>query len=160
MKIVKQECDEQGRVTYNEYSDSSWGRREYNEKGRLTYEEHSDPDGFRDRCEYDEQGRVTYCENSYGYWGRYHYDKTGISSVTTGRKNDDVLLQMTAEEKEHYIQSIEFARDWGDNVSAADYQLYLDIVAERKEAAGETAAHKYDASNITAEQEEFEEAEL
>lgn len=133
-------------------------KREYDEQGRETYTEYDN--GHWERNEYDKKGRLTYCENSYGYCGRYEYDDYGRPTVTAGRKSDDALRQMTAEDKNHYIESIEFARDWGDEVSAADYQMYLDLIAERAAAASETAAHECAANEAAAELEEIEEAEI
>ena len=35
--IVKKELNERGQVTYREYSDGSWEKREYDSNGNLTH---------------------------------------------------------------------------------------------------------------------------
>ena len=57
--------DQNGKVTYFEYSDGYWFRREYDENDNQTYFE--DSDGYWSRREYDENGNETYLENSGGY---------------------------------------------------------------------------------------------
>ncbi len=156
MEIVKREYDELGHVTYTEYDNGYWDRHEYNDQGHVTYYENSvgswqryeydergnetyckDSDGWWELNKYDEYDRLSYCENSYGYWGKYSYDENGKPTVTTGRKNDDALRQMTTAEKIQHLQDVELAITSHNDLSAADYRLYLDIVAERKETASE-----------------------
>lgn len=63
-KIVKQEYDDYGNLTYREWSNGSWVKSEYDDRGNKTYFENSD--GYWAKWEYDDNGNETYYENSDG----------------------------------------------------------------------------------------------
>ena len=71
-KIVKQEYDNHGNLTYREWSNGSWVKSEYDDRGNVTYREYSD--GYWAKWEYDDHGKMTYCEDSHG-------EKIGISKA-------------------------------------------------------------------------------
>ena len=74
-KLVKEELNERGQVTYCEYSDGSCRNWKYNEDGRLIHYENSK--GYWEKWEYDKNGRETHYEDSDGYWVNREFDKNG-----------------------------------------------------------------------------------
>lgn len=101
ISTVKVERDNQGRLTYQEYSDGSWEKREYDQDGRETYQENSkgwwkkctwenyngedriiyhEESSFWTHREYNNKGREVFYEDSTGYYEKCFYD------------NDDTLI--------------------------------------------------------------------
>ena len=62
--VVRSEYNDSGWVTYREYSDGYWYKRDYNDSGWVTYFENSD--GYWYKREYDDNGDEIYYENSNG----------------------------------------------------------------------------------------------
>ena len=67
--------DDEGNITYSEYSNGVWYRRERDDKGNKTYFE--DSSGTWYRYGYDDEGNQTYFEDSNGTWYRHEYDDEG-----------------------------------------------------------------------------------
>jgi len=77
--------DDNGNITYHEYSDGGWYRYEYDDDGNETYFE--DSYGGWYRHEYDDEGNKTYSENSYGF-------KTGTKRSSTKELTLDDIAKL------------------------------------------------------------------
>lgn len=75
LKLIKEERNEQGQVTYEKWSDGSWKKYKYDEQGRTIYSE--DSKGTWEKREYNSYGHQTYYENNIGYWFKQEYDEKG-----------------------------------------------------------------------------------
>lgn len=75
IELIKEDCNDRGQVTYEEWSDGSWTKYEYDEQGRNIYTETNT--GKWEKKEYDLYGKQTYYENDIGYWYKQNYDKNG-----------------------------------------------------------------------------------
>jgi hypothetical protein len=64
------EYDELGRITYWEYTNGFWSKRNYIDNKIFQNDSH----GYWDKFEYDKLGNVIFFEDSSGYWEKAEYD--------------------------------------------------------------------------------------
>ncbi len=83
-KVIKEERNERGQVTYRKYSDGSWEKHKYDEGGREIFQGFSD--GSWRSWEYNENSKLTYCQDSDGYWQGWEYDKNGRETYSKNCK--------------------------------------------------------------------------
>lgn len=71
-EVLKLECNNQGKLTYQEYVDGTWDRWDYENNSRnFTF---SDLSGYWCKYEFDEFSNNIYREDSEGLWERHRYD--------------------------------------------------------------------------------------
>lgn len=92
IKLVKEERNEQGQVTYREWSDGSWEKYEYDNKGNATYLENSY--GYWTKRECDETGKVIYCETSKSGVLYDYRDKDNISFENEIQEENEFDIEM------------------------------------------------------------------